>query len=127
MDRERFELLLDAYGADFRRWPAELRAHGKTFVAQHPDVAGLLVEAGALDRVLHLARNVGPPSTGLAARILAQAPRGGFDRRAMFALAACAIFGVVLGYGGALLAPAAENDAYFTMAFEAPPAFEDEG
>jgi len=96
-------------------------------VAQHPDVAGLLVEAGALDRVLELARNVGPPSTGLAARILARAPRDGFDRRAMFALAACAIFGVVLGYGGGLLAPAAENDAYFTMAFEAPPAFEDEG
>ena len=39
-----------------------------------------------------------------------------------------AVFGVVLGYGGGLLAPTApEDDSYFAMAFEAPFAFEDEG
>jgi len=42
------------------------------------------------------------------------------------ALAACAVFGVVLGYGGGLLAPPPlEDDVHFTMAFEAP--FGDEG
>ena len=64
------------------------------------------------------------------ATILAQAPRTqrGFDRRAMLALAACAVFGVVLGYGGGQLAPPPlEDDVYFIMAFEAPFAFEDEG
>ena len=39
----------------------------------------------------------------------------GFDRRAMLALAACAVFGVVLGYGGGLLAPAPmRTTRYFT-------------
>jgi hypothetical protein len=34
----------------------------------------------------------------------------------------------MLGYGGGMLAPApAEDEAYFTMAFEAPVAIEDEG
>jgi hypothetical protein len=131
MDRERFEHLLDAYGADFRRWPSETRAAAAAFAAQDPEAAALLSEARSLDRVLDTAREAGAPSPGLAARILAQAPRAAaraFDRRAMLALAACAVFGIVLGYGGGLLAPApVEDEAYFTMAFEAPFGFEDEG
>ena len=114
MDRERFAELLDAYGADFRRWPAAVRA-----------------EAGSLDALLDSVRGETRPSTDLAARILAAAPRAqrpAFDRRAMLALAACAVFGVLIGYGGGMLAPApAEEDSYFSMAFEAPSAFEDEG
>lgn len=131
MDRERFVRLLDAYGADFRRWPAETRAAAATFAAQDADAAALLAEARKLDAVLDTGRDNTQPSADLAARILAQAPRvqrPAFDRRAMLALAACAVFGVVLGYGGGLLAPAPmEDDAYFSMAFEAPAAFEDEG
>jgi hypothetical protein len=42
------------------------------------------------------------------------------------ALAACAVFGIVLGYGGGMLAPLADqDDGYFTAAFEAP--FDDDG
>jgi hypothetical protein len=81
--------------------------------------------------MLDVAGGVVQPSAGLAERILAQAPRvlrPAFDRRAMLALAACAVFGVVLGYGGGLFAPApVEDEAFFTMAFEAPLAAEDEG
>lgn len=131
MDRERFEALLDAYGADFRRWPAEMRAAAATYAAQNADAVALLEEARKLDAALDMVRAVPALSADLAARILAQAPqapRAAFDRRTMFALAACAVFGVVLGYGGGLLAPSApEDDSYFTMAFEAPLAFEDEG
>jgi len=131
MDRERFATLLDAYGADFRRWPAETRAGGAAFAAQNAEATDLLAEARKLDAVLDSAREVEAPSQELADRILAFAPRvvrPAFDRRAMLALAACAVFGVVLGYGGGLMAPAPlEDDTYFSMAFEAPVAFEDEG
>lgn len=131
MDRERFVALLDAYGADFRRWPAETRALAAAYAAQDTEAAALVSEARQLDAALDAGRTDSAPSAGLVSRILAQAPRvqrPAFDRRAMFALAACAVFGVVLGYGGGLLAPPpAEDDAYFAMAFEAPLAFEDEG
>lgn len=131
MDRERFANLLDAYGADFRRWPAEARAQAAAYAAQNADAAALIAEARTLDAVLDAARDGLRPSADLAARILASAPRvqrPGFDRRAMFALAACAVFGVLIGYGGGMLAPApVEDDSYFSMAFEAPSAFEDEG
>ena len=131
MDRERFAELLDAYGADFRRWPAAVRAEAAAFTAQNADAAALIAEAGSLDALLDSVRGETRPSTDLAARILAAAPRAqrpAFDRRAMLALAACAVFGVLIGYGGGMLAPApADDDSYFSMAFEAPSAFEDEG
>lgn len=131
MDRERFAELLDAYGADFRRWPADLRAAAAAYAAGRPETAEPIAEARHLDAALELARDVGQASPGLAAQIIAQAPKArssGFDRRAMLALAACAVFGVVLGYGGGLLAPLpAEDEAFFAMAFETPFAFEDEG
>lgn len=131
MDRERFTELLDAYGADFRRWPAQMRAEAAAFATQDTEAPALLAEARKLDAMLEVAREAVQPSADLVARILAQAPRPqrpAFDRRAMIALAACAVFGVVLGYGGGLFAPPpAEDEAYFTMAFEAPFAAEDEG
>ncbi len=131
MDRERFAELLDAYGADFRRWPAENRAGGAAFAAHNAEAASLLAEARRLDAMLDVARDDAAPSPDLASRILAFAPRvvrPAFDRRAIFALAACAVFGVFIGYSGGMLAPApAEDDTYFSMAFEAPAAFEDEG
>lgn len=131
MDRERFAYLLEAYGSDFRRWPAHERASAAAVAAQDAEAAALLAEARALDATLDAGRESITPSPDLASRILAQAPQPqlrAFDRRALIALAACAVFGVVIGYGGGLLAPApVEDDAYFTMAFEAPLMFEDEG
>ncbi|MBX3430769.1 MAG: hypothetical protein KF779_14390 [Hyphomonadaceae bacterium] len=132
MNRERFAELLAAYGADFRRWPAETRADAATFAAQDAEASALIAEARELDSLLDEARSMPTPSADLAERILASAPRmqrPSFDRRAVLALAACAVFGVVIGYSGGLLAPpaVAEDDGYFSMAFEAPTAFEDEG
>lgn len=129
MDRERFDQLLAAYGGDLGRWPAEDRTAAAAFAAQDADAAAALKEAAALDRVLDSAREDAPDTSALTARILAQAPRAlpWLDRRAMFALAACAVFGVVLGYGGGLLAPAEVDEAYFAAAFEAPFPVGDEG
>ena len=127
MDRERFEVLLDAYGADFQRWPADARAAGEAFAVQNAEAAALLREAQTLDRALNLAAET-PDTSALASRILAAAPRrlAAFDTRAALALAACAVFGIVLGYGGGMLAPLADqDDGYFTAAFEAP--FDDDG
>lgn len=127
MDRERFEHLLTAYGADFRRWPAPERAPGAAFAARHaPEIAEARAQAQALDDALDQAREPHAASAALAARILSAAPRPSvFDVRAMIALAACAAFGVALGYGGGLLAPTSDEDAgYFALAFAAP---EDEG
>jgi hypothetical protein len=127
MDRERFEVLLDAYGTDFRRWPANARAAGEAFAAQDAGAAASLREAQALDRALDLVANT-PNTSALVSRILAAAPRrrAGFETRAALALAACAVFGIVLGYGGGMLAPLADqDDGYFTAAFEAP--FDDDG
>lgn len=127
MDRERFERLLEAYGADFRRWPAPERAPAAAFAARHAvELAASLAQARALDDALDQARESHAASAALAARILSAAPRSGlFSVRAMIALAACAAFGVALGYGGGLLAPTSDEDGgYFALAF-APP--EDEG
>lgn len=123
MDRARFEALLAAYGADVNRWPDGERADAQAFVAAHgAELSAAREEAREIDTML--AHASGAPSTdALAARILAAAPKRAevFDRRALLALAACAVFGVVLGYGGGLLAPAPlEDDSYFAMAFEAP-------
>lgn len=128
MNRERFEQLLEAYGADMGRWPAEERAAGEAFAAaQGADAADALRAARALDAALDGAASA-DPSPALASRILAAAPRPrvtsrGFDRRAGWALAACAILGVALGFGGGMLAPVSDSDdSYFAAAFEAPAA-----
>lgn len=124
MDRTRFEQLLEAYGADFARWPASERVAAAEYAAAHAkELAPQLGEASALDAALNGARGAAPDLSRLSARVLAAAPKlaQGFDRRAGWALAACAVFGAMLGYGGGLMAPAsAADDEYFIMAFEAP-------
>lgn len=123
MDRERFNHLLEAYGGNSKRWPAEEQRAAAAFTAQNADAAVALKEAQALDHALDAALDDARETGPLAARIVASAPRAQpwLDRRAMLALAACALFGVVLGYGGGRLAPTTDlDDAYFAAAFEAP-------
>ena len=127
MDRDRFEYLLSAYGADFARWPAEERAAAAEFAAASAEeLSTLIAEARSLDDALEAARRADAAidSSALEANILAAAPRlgaGRVDRRALLALAACAVFGVLLGYGGGRLAPQGSSvEDYFAVAFEAP-------
>jgi hypothetical protein len=131
MDRDRFRQLLEAYGADTRRWPAEERAPAAAFRLQHGvELKTEIDEARRLDETLDSASEQLGSLDTLSARILAQAPRqreASFDRRALWALAACAVFGLVAGYGGGRLAPPSQDyaleddvEAYLALAFEAP-------
>lgn len=131
MNRERFEQLLDAYGADPKRWPSAERAAGEAFAAAHPeDVVQMLTAARALDATMDAARETLKPDVARVAAILAKAPKpaASVSPLARWALAACALLGVTLGYGGGLMAPAAmaEDDGYYlSTAFEAPLAIDD--
>jgi hypothetical protein len=68
--------LLDVYGADRVRWPAEVRAAAAPLIAKDAEARRLLAEAEALDRVLDSAPV--PPlaiEAALAERIVAAAQR----------------------------------------------------
>ncbi len=124
MDRQRFDYLLEAYGADFARWPDGEREAAAAFAAAHAaELTEVLQAARALDAALGTRRVEAPTPDLLSARILAAHKRqrgAGLDWRAAAALAACAVFGVALGYGGGLLAPVADDGDYFASAFETP-------
>ncbi|MFZ2030185.1 MAG: hypothetical protein WAU68_07755 [Vitreimonas sp.] len=135
MDRARFEYLLDAYGAEFRRWPQDERATGEAFAHDNADaLAPLLNAAYALDAKLNWASAAPAASADLINRLVAAAPRARLAPKqtsfapAGWALAACTLLGVLIGYsGGALAAPSADQDDYFAAAFEAPPVINDIG
>lgn len=114
MTAERFLALVEAWGANPRRWPAAERADAEAFAAAHPAQArAALAEADAIDALLQ-ASPTPAPSMALRDRVLAsaaaaglQAPRTGrrwFDRLGLalgagWAAAACAgvAAGVMLG------------------------------
>jgi len=75
MTAERFRAIVDAYGADPGRWPAEERAAAQAWAAQHRAAAeALLNEAAPLDAWLADA-TVAAPGVALTRRIAASAPR----------------------------------------------------
>jgi len=123
MDLARFGALLEAYGAEPSRWPAAERAAAEAFAVEHPNaVSPLLREARALDAALDQGQAADAPNHDLlAARILRRRPAlEALDRRALVALAACAVFGVLIGYGGGLLAPPSDFGFDIAAAFVAP-------
>lgn len=73
MTLDRFTAILDAYGAEPRRWPAEERDRASAFAHADPRGRALLAEARRLDATLDLdpAPTVRPE---LRARVLAAAP-----------------------------------------------------
>lgn len=73
VNRERFEALVEAYGASLDRFPAEERSDAETFLAEHEDARALLVYEGELDALLDATSERELP-VGLADRILASAP-----------------------------------------------------
>jgi transposase-like protein len=71
-----FERLLDVYGGDRTRWPAEQRAAAAQLVARDGGARRLLAEAEGLDRVLERAPLPAlAAEAGLADRIVAAARR----------------------------------------------------
>lgn len=73
LDRARFEVLLDAYGADPERWPEAERAAALALLQRDPDARAMRAQAARIDALLGLAEPV-EPSPALVARILAAAP-----------------------------------------------------
>lgn len=74
MDDAKFNALIDAYGGDPERWPAEARVDARTRLADaRPEDRSRLKEAAALDALL---REVEPATAraALLGRILGDAP-----------------------------------------------------
>lgn len=118
IDADAFQRLIEAYGADARRWPEDRREGAKAFMAAEPDrAAAILAFESDLDEVMDVLR---PPSASaeLAARILAGAPQARADGWAGLmgwlrpsvgvAMAASCAAGVVAGL--LLVAPPERNE-----------------
>jgi hypothetical protein len=76
MTMAEFAQLLDVYGSERTRWPAEARAAAAHLVAVDPAARRLLAETEALDRILSRAPLPGLPiEAALADRIVAAAQR----------------------------------------------------
>ena len=73
MDIDRFQAILDAYGATAARWPAAERDAAAALAANDPRARALLSEAAALDRWLDT-EPLAAPTPGLAGRISATFP-----------------------------------------------------
>jgi len=75
MSLERFEELVDAYGASSDRWPDHDRAAALALVADDGDAAALLEAAQGMDDLLDLAPPVEEPAPALRRRVLEAAPQ----------------------------------------------------
>jgi hypothetical protein len=103
MTFERFAALLDAYGAEPRRWPDNERDAAQALVRADPRAASLMDEAAYIDDLLYAYR-VPAPSPALVAAVIARAPRRRWTRARLW----WAALGLGLaGAGGALAGSAA--------------------
>jgi hypothetical protein len=117
MNLDRFNCLLDAYGAAPSRWPEAERRAGLEFMARSPAARAAAAEAERLDTVLDRAPRQAP-SAALLGTVLAAAPRRTSWLHALLggtpvwqpvaALALAAILGLGLGGSGKLALPADE-------------------
>ena len=101
MNLERFRQIVNAYGADARRWPAGERDAALAFAAENPGLCGaVLEEAGELDAWL-ASDTIEPAGAALTARIVASAPVGQATRpRRRFVWSGLGFAGI--GLAGAL-------------------------
>lgn len=136
MTSERFARIVDAYGADPRRWPADERAAACAFAQAHPrEAQQWLAEAAAVDAGL-AADLVEPASRALQRRIVASAQGAGRaglrGTRPRFwwvpgaALAGAGIAGLAAGAMAMSLLmvtgehrPAPHESSYFSTGFDA--------
>ena len=118
MTSSRFAEIVAAYGARSQRWPAGERAAAMAFAKNNPTD---LADANALDWALDLAPTAVDVDR-IAARALASFSSGEAKvvpmraRRAapIWALAACALIGLAIGFGAGAIAPS--DAAYQTLA-----------
>ncbi|WP_246792950.1 hypothetical protein [Burkholderia perseverans] len=129
MTPERFRNIVEAYGADSRRWPDAERDAARAWAGAHPEAAGpLLAEAADLDGWLG-AHHVAPAGHALVEHIVATAPaarrpwtrgRLWWSGAAMAGVGALGVLAGALAMSSALLAgaPAAMHEStYLTTSF----------
>jgi ferric-dicitrate binding protein FerR (iron transport regulator) len=100
----RFGALLDAYGAEPRRWPADRRAAAEALLARSSEAQALHAAAARLDALIDAAA-IEPAPAHLVGRAIAAAPQPKAVRGGWFAgwlkpaagLAAAAALGIALG------------------------------
>lgn len=112
MGLDRFRELLDAYGAEPRRWPANERATAEALAAQRPEARELRARAAVIDGLLDRATPLAPPiidAEALIGRITAEAqaqvvalrparrPSAGAFWLKVASLAAAAMIGFLVG------------------------------
>ena len=120
MTPERFHQIVEAYGADSRRWPSHERAAGEAWATLHrAEADALLSSAADLDTWL-AADRVAPPDVALQQRILGSAPLRPVPpptsrRRLWWSGAAVAGVGLLGGLAGAFAV------SFFVMTETVPP------
>lgn len=121
MTPERFHQIVEAYGADPRRWPQQERAAAEAWAAAHrAEADALLADAAGIDAWL-AADKVDPPHAALQQRIIGSAPgrRSGAPRRKLWwSGAAVAGVGVLGGVAGAFAV------SFFVLTGTVPPVHE---
>lgn len=118
MEKERFEAIVAAYGAEPRRWPAAERAAALAFAASDHKT---LSDARITDALLDAVPPAIAPNDVLEARIVRSARAARPPLAAGLALAACALIGVMAGYGAGRAAPAPQEiDTMLAATFDAP-------
>jgi hypothetical protein len=107
MTPERFLQIVDAYGADPRRWPQQERAAAEAWAAAHrAEADAALADAAGIDAWL-AADKVDPPGAALQQRIVGSAPvrQPGAPRRKWWwsgaAVAGVGVLGALGGVAGA--------------------------
>ncbi|MGF6572901.1 hypothetical protein ABH945_005022 [Paraburkholderia sp. GAS333] len=106
MTPERFHQIVEAYGADPRRWPSHERAAAQAWAQRHREQAdAVLADAATLDAFL-AADKVDPPSVALQQRVIGSAPvrqprQPATRRRLWWSGAAVAGVGLLGGVAGA--------------------------
>lgn len=121
MKRERFDVILAAYGADPQRWPEAERADALAFVQADSDARAALDAVAELDALLPAAVISPQPSDTLTARLWRAAPRPEFFadwRRAAAAAALALVLGLGGGYLGGGFVPDTTEESYYEIAFD---------
>jgi hypothetical protein len=128
MTPERFDQIVQAYGADPHRWPLAERAAAQAWANSHrPQAQALLSDAARIDAWL-AADTIDPPGAALRQRIVERAPvrRRAARRRLWWSGAALAGVGLLGGAAGAFAvsffvltqnAPALHESSFLTSSF----------
>ena len=121
MDLDRFNAILEAYGADPSRWPDAERDEAEFFLKASTEAKASHDRAARLDALIAPAVITPVASEMLTARLLRAVPQPEFlgDWKHVAAAAALAlVVGLGGGYASGALVPAGDDEAYYEIAFD---------